>query len=128
MTVRISCLLGLIIAITLILPTTTNAEAKKIEFIKGPEKIDVKIDGEFFTSYLYGENVTFNIKAKKLTLGKPILYPLHTPCGIMMTRQYPLVQGKGETTDHPHHSGIAFSHANVNGYDFWSLNKAFSSM
>jgi Methane oxygenase PmoA len=34
-----------------------------------------------------------------------------------------LIAGKpfaGESTDHPHHRGLSFSHADVNGFNFWA--------
>jgi len=81
----------------------------KVEFVKGVDKIDVLVDGNHFTSYLYGSELT-----------KPVLYPVHTPSGIAVNRSYPLNKVEGESTDHPHHVGIFFTYDEVNGSGFWN--------
>jgi len=81
----------------------------KVEFIKGDNKIDVTVGGKHFTSYLYGDQLT-----------KPILYPVHTPSGIVVNRSYPIVKVEGESTDHPHHAGIFFTYDQVNDDGFWN--------
>ena len=72
-------------------------------------KVNVLIDGELFTSYVY----PINIK-------KPVLYPLITPKGTKITRKFPLEPSVGERVDHPHHVGVWFNYGDVNGYDFWN--------
>jgi hypothetical protein len=68
----------------------------------------VELDGELFTQLIYSGH------------RKPILYPVHGPYGIAMTRHFPMVKGvKGENQDHPHHTSIFFTHGDVNGVDFW---------
>lgn len=51
---------------------------------------------------------------------KPFFYPILTPDGKPITRRWPMESGTGETTDHPHHRGLWFTHGAVNGIDFWS--------
>ncbi len=52
---------------------------------------------------------------------KPILYPLHGPGGVAVTRNYPMKAGvAGESLDHEHHKSVWFAHGDVNGLDFWS--------
>lgn len=70
-------------------------------------KVDVLIDGQPFTSYIYPK-----------TLKKPVLFPLRTAEGEIVTRAFP--PGPGERTDHPHHVGLWFNYGNVNGIDFWN--------
>ena len=82
---------------------------KKVEFIKGENKIDVTIGGKHFTSYVYSSE-----------LPKPVLVPLCSPSGIVVTRRYPLVEMKGGSKDHHHHVGIFFTVDNVNGTNFWN--------
>ena len=50
----------------------------------------------------------------------PCLYPLMSPSGTHLTRQFPFVENvPGEKSDHKHHTGFWFTHGNVNGHDFW---------
>jgi hypothetical protein len=72
-------------------------------------RVDVLIDGKPFTSYIYPP-----------TLKKPVLYPLRSARGTIVTRGFPLEPRKGERVDHPHHAGLWFNHGDVNGLDFWN--------
>jgi hypothetical protein len=76
-------------------------------------RVDVTIDGQPFTSYLW-----------PTTLKKPVLYPLITDEGITVTRGYPLNPRPNERVDHPHHAGMWFNYGNVNGFDFWNNSDA----
>jgi hypothetical protein len=70
--------------------------------------VDVMIGGKAFTSYIYPSS-----------LEKPVLYPLRTARGTVVTRGFPLEPRPGERADHPHHVGHWFNYGDVNGYDFW---------
>jgi Family of unknown function (DUF6807) len=76
-------------------------------------RVDVAIDGKPFTSYIW-----------PTTLKKPVLYPLRTEKGTIVTRGYPLEQRPGERIDHPHHAGLWFNYEDVNGIDFWNNSDA----
>lgn len=76
---------------------------------KAENRVDIAIDGEPFTSYIYPE-----------TLKKPVLYPLRTAKGTLITRGWPLDPRPGERVDHPHHVGMWFNYGYVNGLDFWN--------
>lgn len=79
-----------------------------------PERrVDISIDGKPFTSYIW-----------PTTLKKPVLYPLRTAEGTVITRGYPLEHRAGERIDHPHHAGLWFNYENVNGIDFWNNSDA----
>jgi hypothetical protein len=56
---------------------------------------------------------------------RPYCYPLIGPGGVAMTRNYPMKDLPGEAHDHPHHRSLWFAHGSMNGYDFWSEQKAF---
>jgi hypothetical protein len=71
-------------------------------------RVDVVIDGRPFTSYIY-----------PASLEKPVLFPIRTDRGTLVTRGFPLEPRPGERTDHPHHVGHWFNYGDVNGYDFW---------
>ena len=76
-------------------------------------RVDIAIDGKPFTSYIW-----------PTTLKKPVLYPLRTDKGTIVTRGYPLEQRPGERIDHPHHAGLWFNYEDVNGLDFWNNSDA----
>jgi hypothetical protein len=51
---------------------------------------------------------------------KPVLYPVYSPGGKLVTRGWPLDPREGERVDHPHHIGIWFNYEDINGNDFWN--------
>ncbi len=76
----------------------------------GNEKISVDIDGKPFTEFFIGAQAP-----------KPYLHPLRSATGLVVTRGYPMDPNvPGESKDHPHHRGLWFTHADVNGYNFWA--------
>jgi hypothetical protein len=79
-------------------------------------KVDISIDGKPFTSYIW-----------PTTLKKPVLYPLRTDNGTVVTRGYPLERRPGERVDHPHHAGLWFNYEDVNGIDFWNNSDAIKA-
>jgi hypothetical protein len=86
----------------------------QIEFLQKENQIDVMVNGRLLTSYLYGNELL-----------KPSLHPLMSPSGETVTRGYPFVEIKGESNDHPHHTGVYFTYASngeVNGNSFWNLH------
>src|ERR1700674_2670845 len=76
-------------------------------------RVDISIDRQRFTSYIW-----------PATLKKPVLYPLRTAKGTVVTRGFPLEQRPGERVDHPHHAGLWFNYESVNGIDFWNNSDA----
>jgi hypothetical protein len=89
-----------------------NVKVAKFEFMESYNQIHVLRDGKHITSYLYDSAVL-----------KPILYPLYSPSGIRIQRQYPLKIVEGESHDHPHHAGVFFTYGTegeVNGNNFWA--------
>lgn len=51
----------------------------------------------------------------------PYLYPVHSPSGANIVRNWPMKDGVAdEEQDHPHHRGIWLAHGAVNGFDFWA--------
>jgi len=95
--------------VTGLLALAASAAAPQVEFVQGDKKIDVMIGGKLFTSYMYADELT-----------KPVLYPVHTPSGIVVNRSYPFAKVEGENTDHPHHTGIFFTYDEVNEDGFWN--------
>ena len=79
------------------------------------KKVDIMVDGKLFTSYIYPTNVK-----------KPVLWPVMSPAGNMLTRSFPLINKEGDRSDHPHHVGIWLNYGDVNGLDFWNNSEAIS--
>jgi hypothetical protein len=80
------------------------------------KRVDILIDGQPFTAYLWPEK-----------LAKPVLYPLRTAKGTVVTRGFPLEPRQGERIDHPHHAGLWFNYGNVNGFNFWNNSEAIKA-
>lgn len=96
-------------------PKATEDDESSVAFINDTvnNKIDVKINGAHFTSYLYDES-----------LPKPVLFPLITSSEKTLTRGFPIDPKPGERVDHPHHMGHWFNYGDVNGLDFWNNSNA----
>ena len=88
------------------------AEGPRVRFVEGKGRIDIRFDDRPFTSYLFADS-----------LAKPVLHPLRSPSGLVVTRGFPLDPRPGETTDHPHHIGVFFTVDEVNGNGFWNALK-----
>ena len=88
-----------------------QAAAKGVQVVadESGKRVDITIDGKPFTSYIYPES-----------LKKPVLYPIRTAGGTLVTRGFPLDPRPRERFDHPHHVGLWFNHGDVNGLDFWN--------
>jgi hypothetical protein len=97
---------------------TQDSSAERIRVIpnEGERRVDIVIDGQPFTSYIWPEKIA-----------KPVLYPLRTARGTVITRGFPLEPRVGERVDHPHHAGLWFNYGNVNGFDFWNNSEAIKS-
>ena len=79
----------------------------------GKQSISVSIHGKVVTSLLYADSLL-----------KPVLYPISTMQGSLVTRGYPLTPRPNEYTDHPHHLGHWFNYGSVNEIDFWNNSSA----
>src|SRR6266566_4873768 len=76
-------------------------------------RVEVTIGGRPFTAYIWPDR-----------LKKPVLYPLRSATGTLVTRGWPFDPRPGERVDHPHHVGLWFDYGNVNGVDFWNNSDA----
>jgi len=95
-----------------------NVQDTGVELIRNDaeRKVDVLIDGDHFTSYIYPE-----------TIAKPVLYPIKSANGSLITRGFPLESRPGERIDHPHHIGLWLNYGDVNGLDFWNNSEAIAA-
>src|SRR5881296_2139372 len=121
LTMRIPIAPGLslvLIAVTAILVSLASAgphppDRISVAVNEQARRVDVSIDGQPFTSYIWPDR-----------LAKPVLYPLRTANGTIITRGYPLEPRPDERVDHPHHVGMWLNYENVNGIDFWNNSEA----
>ena len=97
------------------LAATVQAQEPGVRFVSNEanRRVDVLIDGQPFTAYIWPEK-----------LKVPVLYPLRTAQGTIVTRGFPLDPRPGERVDHPHHAGFWLNYGNVNGVDFWNNSVA----
>ncbi len=77
------------------------------------QKVEVFAGNQLFTAYIYPG-----------TVKKPILFPIRTAQGNLVTRGFPLEPKPGERVDHPHQVGLWFNYGDVNGLDFWNNSDA----
>jgi hypothetical protein len=108
-----STALGLLVcgaAATLAADTAPRVE---VQLRPAERRVDVTVDGQPFTSYAWPERVS-----------KPILYPIRTARGTLVTRGFPLEPRPGERVDHPHQVGFWFTYGDLDGVDFWGNSEA----
>ena len=105
----------IVLSLFLLITSSGFAQKKAVSFVSDEKKnkVDVIIDGKLFTSYIYPGD-----------LDKPVLYPMYTSKGSVITRGFPRDPRAGERVDHPHHVGLWFNFGDVNGLDFWNNSYA----
>ena len=86
-----------------------NDKGVVFKLLEENRQVEVYIEGELFTSYIFPENIA-----------KPVLYPVISANGKTITRGFPINTRPGERVDHPHHVGLWFNYGDVNGLDFWN--------
>ena len=100
-------------SVTLVSAEANGKTGVQLVVKEADRRVDVLVDGKPFTSYIW-----------PTTLKKPVLYPLRTSAGTVVTRGFPLEPRPGERVDHPHHVGLWLNHGDVNGFDFWNNSDA----
>jgi len=112
---KITKKLALALAVNIMLiPVVKAQQAEPVKLVKSSgNKIEIRIGGKPFTTFLYPD-----------TLEKPVLYPLRSANGTLVTRGFPLAPRPADPTDHPHHIGLWFNFENLNGLDFWNNSYA----
>lgn len=103
--------------------TATAAAKPKVEFSQTTGAIDVLLDGQPFTSYIYQIDPAQPLATDGILLTKPVLFPLRTPSGVTVTRGWPFEEIDGERQDHPHHIGLYFTYDQINGSNFWNNSR-----
>jgi len=107
--------LALVASLFFLFLETTVGQTRNVQVVKNEpaRRVDTSVDGQPFTSYIWPTN-----------LKTPVLYPLRTVQGTVVTRGFPLDPRPGERVDHPHHVGCWLNYGNVNGVDFWNSSTA----
>lgn len=85
-----------------------SQSAGVVEVKPGTDSVEVSVGGSLFTRYHFAG------------VPKPFYYPIIGPGGAPMTRNYPMQEVAGESTDHPHQRSFWFAFGDVNGTDFWT--------
>src|SRR5262245_33708121 len=107
MQTRFNSVLTLLV-VSLVLTFIASGQVRVVKN-EAAQRVDVTIDGQPFTSYIWNDK-----------LKVPVLFPLRTDNGTIITRGFPLEPRAGERVDHPHHIGLWFNYGSVNGVDFWN--------
>ncbi|HSD28441.1 MAG TPA: DUF6807 family protein, partial [Vicinamibacteria bacterium] len=113
MTTRSASVLGLAVLGLATAHTAGAASQVAVEPRAAERRVDVTVDAQPFTSYVWPER-----------LAKPVLYPIRTARGTFVTRGFPLDPRPGERVDHPHQVGFWLNFGDVDGVDFWGNSEA----
>lgn len=103
----------LLLATTMVSAQSSRNAGVRIQENPSQKSVDIYFGDKLFTSYIYPDNIM-----------KPVLWPLISSRGHVVTRSYPLEKVPGERTDHPHHIGLWFNYGDVNGIDYWNNSEA----
>src|SRR6266480_306503 len=90
-----SLLIVAVFLTSLVLAGPRPSDRVSVSVNEKARRVDISVDGQPFTSYIW-----------PTTLRKPVLYPLRSATGTIVTRGFPLEQRPGERVDHPHHAGL----------------------
>ena len=104
-------------ALAAIGPASLVAPSKGVQVTvkEADRRVDVTVDGQPFTSYVW-----------PTTLKKPVLYPIRTAKGTLVTRGFPLDPRRASASITRITSGLWFNYGDVNGIDFWNNSDAFT--
>jgi hypothetical protein len=75
-----------------------------VSVVEHADRVEVTADGTPFTALIWSDDIM-----------KPVLYPIYSAAGTLVTRGFPNAPRPGERVDHPHHVGLWFNFGNVNG-------------
>ena len=99
----------------LMVAAATAGERVEVTPQADQRRVEIRIGDQPFTAYIWPER-----------LDKPVLFPIRTAGGTLVTRGFPLAPRPGERVDHPHHVGLWLNYGDVNGVDFWNNSEALS--
>ncbi|MCB0686140.1 MAG: PmoA family protein [Saprospiraceae bacterium] len=102
----------LVVAFFVLISLHISVKAQTLHLEKDGQKVMIISGDQTLATYWFDS-----------LLSKPILYPVMSPSGIPITRQFPFEDVEGESHDHPHHTGVSFTYGSdheVNGNSFWA--------
>jgi Methane oxygenase PmoA len=112
---KLAWVLILLIGLIMVITNSLKAQRIKVEANEVSKTIDISFDNQIFTSFFNpGEDI----------LKKPVLYPIRTAKGTIITRGWPIDPRPSERVDHPHHVGLWMNYEDVNGFDYWNNSSA----
>ncbi len=79
----------------------------EVALLYTPGGIKSEVGGEPFANYFGSTR-------------RPVVWPIHAPSGVAVTRAHPFADVVGEPKDHVHHESLWFAHGDLNGVDFWA--------
>ena len=87
--------------------------AASVKLARSQTQIEVTIDGKPFTAYYFNAGTA-----------KPYLMPLRTASGVVITRDFPVLNDVSMGDRHapsfePHQRPLYFGHGDIDGLDFW---------
>lgn len=95
--------------VLLLLSAPVLAQQISVAAVPNETRVEIRIDGQLFTSYRWDEKIR-----------RPVFLPVMTAGGNFLTRGFPLETRNGETIGHPHQVGMSLSYGDVNKSDFWN--------
>ncbi|MFT7034999.1 MAG: hypothetical protein ACJA2S_003520 [Cyclobacteriaceae bacterium] len=113
---KVILVVAVLLSSSTVFSQSKNKSEVKLNVNDADNKVDVMVDGKLFTSYIYPDNVK-----------KPVLWPIMSQAGNMLTRSFPMIDKEGDRTDHPHHVGVWLNYGDVNGLDFWNNSEAIAT-
>jgi hypothetical protein len=112
---RLYIIIAMLVVFIMIITNTLKAQRIKVEANEVTKSVDISFDNQPFTSFFNpGEDI----------LKKPVLYPIRSAKGTLITRGWPIEPRPGERVDHPHHVGMWLNYEDVNGFDYWNNSTA----
>lgn len=114
--IRIMAVVLALMAVVCVPAFSKPGNTDGVKLVQSERAVDVLIDGRLFTRYIFAG------------APKPYCYPIIGPDEKRVTRDYPMKEVTGETTDHPHHRSLWFTHGDVNGIDFWTESSKTGSI
>jgi hypothetical protein len=86
---------------------TAETPNHPVQLLELADRIRIEVHGQLFSEYVFRG------------ASKPYLHPILAADGTAFTRDWPMIDGKDFTRDHPHHRSLWYGHGLVNGHDFW---------
>ena len=108
--------IGVILVALAVAAVSADDTGVTVTVKEAERRVDITVGGRPFTAYIW-----------PTSLKKPVLFPIRTATGTLITRGFPLEPRANERVDHPHHVGLWFNYGDVNGIDFWNNSDSIAA-